>query len=60
MLPHEIVMTLRDLFVLQNTIHWIKSIAIDAVLGKTVALRPAPVLSALHPVSDPVAVRSAR
>jgi site-specific DNA-methyltransferase (adenine-specific) len=27
MLPHEIVMTLRDLFVLQNTIHWIKSIA---------------------------------
>ena len=29
MLPHEIVMTLRGLFVLQNTIHWIKSIAID-------------------------------
>ena len=29
MLPHEIVMTLRDLFVLQNTLHWIKSIAID-------------------------------
>jgi site-specific DNA-methyltransferase (adenine-specific) len=29
MLPHEIVMTLRDLFVLQNTIHWIKSIAIE-------------------------------
>ena len=29
MLPHEIVMTLRDLFVLQNTIHWIKSITID-------------------------------
>ena len=29
MLPHEIVMTLRELFVLQNTIHWIKSIAID-------------------------------
>ena len=29
MLPHEIVMTLRDFFVLQNTIHWIKSIAID-------------------------------
>jgi site-specific DNA-methyltransferase (adenine-specific) len=28
MLPHEILMTLRDLFVLQNTIHWIKSIAI--------------------------------
>jgi site-specific DNA-methyltransferase (adenine-specific) len=29
MLPHEIVMKLRDLFVLQNTIHWIKSIAIE-------------------------------
>ena len=29
MLPHEIVMALRDLFVLQNTIHWIKSIAIE-------------------------------
>jgi site-specific DNA-methyltransferase (adenine-specific) len=29
MLPHEIVMELRDLFVLQNTIHWIKSITID-------------------------------
>jgi site-specific DNA-methyltransferase (adenine-specific) len=28
MLPHEIVMSLRELFVLQNTIHWIKSIAI--------------------------------
>jgi site-specific DNA-methyltransferase (adenine-specific) len=29
MLPHEIVMTLRELFVLQNSIHWVKSIAID-------------------------------
>jgi len=29
MLPYEIVFQLRDLFVLQNTIHWIKSIAID-------------------------------
>jgi site-specific DNA-methyltransferase (adenine-specific) len=29
MLPHEIVFQFRDLFVLQNTIHWIKSIAID-------------------------------
>ena len=29
MLPHEIVFQLRDLFVLQDTIHWIKSIAID-------------------------------
>jgi site-specific DNA-methyltransferase (adenine-specific) len=29
MLPHEIVLRLRDLFVLQNVIHWIKSIAIE-------------------------------
>jgi site-specific DNA-methyltransferase (adenine-specific) len=29
MLPHEIVMTLREFFALQNTIHWIKSIAIE-------------------------------
>ena len=35
MLPHEIVMTLRDFFVLQNTIHWIKSIAIDTDEIKT-------------------------
>jgi site-specific DNA-methyltransferase (adenine-specific) len=29
MLPHEIVFQFRNLFVLENTIHWIKSIAID-------------------------------
>jgi site-specific DNA-methyltransferase (adenine-specific) len=29
MLPHEIVIELRNLFVLQNTIHWIKSISIE-------------------------------
>ena len=29
MLPNEIVIELRDLFVLQNTIHWIKSISIQ-------------------------------
>jgi DNA modification methylase len=29
MLPHEIAMTLRSLFMLQNTIHWIKSITIE-------------------------------
>lgn len=33
MLPHEIVMSLRDLFVLQNTIHWIKSISIEDKAG---------------------------
>jgi site-specific DNA-methyltransferase (adenine-specific) len=35
MLPHEIVMALRDLFALQNTIHWIKSIAIGTAAAKT-------------------------
>jgi site-specific DNA-methyltransferase (adenine-specific) len=34
MLPHQIIMELRDLFVLQNTIHWIKSIAIDETRGQ--------------------------
>src|SRR5205814_10059950 len=29
MLPHEIAIELRDLFALQNTIHWIKSITIE-------------------------------
>jgi site-specific DNA-methyltransferase (adenine-specific) len=29
MLPHEIVMRLQDLFVLQNAIHWVKSITIE-------------------------------
>src|SRR5438034_7707785 len=35
MLPHEIVIELRDMFVLQNTIHWIKSIAIDTAEAGT-------------------------
>jgi len=29
MLPHELILQLRELFVLQNTIHWIKAISID-------------------------------
>jgi site-specific DNA-methyltransferase (adenine-specific) len=29
LLPHQLLLRLRDIFVLQNTIHWIKSIAID-------------------------------
>jgi site-specific DNA-methyltransferase (adenine-specific) len=33
MFPHELVLELRDLFVLQNTIHWIKSISIDGESG---------------------------
>jgi site-specific DNA-methyltransferase (adenine-specific) len=34
MLPHEIVMPLCDLFVLQNTIHWIKSVAVHTAAAK--------------------------
>jgi site-specific DNA-methyltransferase (adenine-specific) len=35
LLPHELVLRLRDLFVLQNTIHWIKAISIDDEAGLT-------------------------
>jgi site-specific DNA-methyltransferase (adenine-specific) len=34
MLPHELIMELRTLFVLQNSIHWIKSIAIRNHAGE--------------------------
>jgi len=48
MLPHEIAIELRDVFVLQNTIHWIKSIAIDTTDGRTSAPNPH-----LNPLSAP-------
>ncbi len=32
-LPHEIVLRLRELFVLQNTIHWIKAITVEDESG---------------------------
>jgi site-specific DNA-methyltransferase (adenine-specific) len=35
MLPHEIAIELRDLFVLQNGIHWVKSITIEDREGET-------------------------
>jgi site-specific DNA-methyltransferase (adenine-specific) len=34
LLPHELVLRLRDLFVLQNTIHWIKAISIENEEGE--------------------------
>ena len=37
MLPHELVLQLRDLFFLQNTIHWIKAITIDDENGATIS-----------------------
>jgi site-specific DNA-methyltransferase (adenine-specific) len=35
LLPHELVLRLRELFVLQNTIHWIKAISIEDDTGLT-------------------------
>jgi site-specific DNA-methyltransferase (adenine-specific) len=35
LLPHELVLRLRDLFVLQNTIHWIKAISMPDDRGET-------------------------
>ena len=37
LLPHELVLRLRDLFVLQNTIHWIKAITIENEEGELVS-----------------------
>ena len=36
-MPHEIALQLRDLFVLQNTIHWIKSITVEPRDGEPVS-----------------------
>jgi len=35
LLPHELVLRLRNLFILQNTIHWIKAISLDEDSGLT-------------------------
>jgi site-specific DNA-methyltransferase (adenine-specific) len=37
LLPHELLMRFRDLFVLQNTIHWIKAITIEEEDGAPVS-----------------------
>jgi site-specific DNA-methyltransferase (adenine-specific) len=37
MFPHQLALELRDLFVLQNTIHWIKSISIEEQDGEIVS-----------------------
>jgi site-specific DNA-methyltransferase (adenine-specific) len=37
MLPHEILIELRSLFVLQNTIHWIKAITIENEDGEQIS-----------------------
>lgn len=37
LLPHELILRVRDLFVLQNTIHWIKAISIESEGGGIVS-----------------------
>jgi site-specific DNA-methyltransferase (adenine-specific) len=37
-MPHELALMLRDLFVLQNTIHWIKSITVEPREGEPVSV----------------------
>ena len=37
LLPHELMLRLRDRFVLQNTIHWIKAITIENEQGELVS-----------------------
>ncbi len=36
-MPHEVAIALRDLFCLQNTIHWIKSITVEPKTGPAVS-----------------------
>ena len=38
MFPHEVVLALRDLFVLQNTFHWIKSVTVETRAGEEVSV----------------------
>jgi site-specific DNA-methyltransferase (adenine-specific) len=37
LLPHELILRLRDRFILQNTIHWIKAITIENEQGELVS-----------------------
>ncbi|PYI87368.1 MAG: site-specific DNA-methyltransferase [Verrucomicrobia bacterium] len=37
MFPHELLLELRDFFVLQNTIHWVKSISIEEKAGDIIS-----------------------
>ena len=38
MFPHEVVLALRDLFLLQNTFHWIKSITVETRAGQGISV----------------------
>ncbi len=37
LIPHELIVSLKELFVLQNTFHWIKSITVDTKDGRQVS-----------------------
>jgi site-specific DNA-methyltransferase (adenine-specific) len=37
MLPHEILFAIKDVFLLQNTIHWIKSVTIETRAGEMIS-----------------------
>ena len=37
MFPHEVVLALREVFVLQNTFHWIKSITVETRAGEEIS-----------------------
>ena len=36
--PHEVVLALRELFVLQNTFHWIKSVTVETRAGEEISV----------------------
>jgi site-specific DNA-methyltransferase (adenine-specific) len=38
MLPHEVMLSLREEFVLQNTFHWIKSITVETRAGERISV----------------------
>ena len=38
MFPHEVALALRDVFVLQNTFHWIKSITVETRAGEEISV----------------------
>src|SRR5262249_27690856 len=37
LIPHELIVALKELFVLQNTFHWIKSVTVETKAGEQVS-----------------------
>ncbi|MEO8439392.1 MAG: site-specific DNA-methyltransferase [Spartobacteria bacterium] len=52
MLPHELILRLREFFVLQNTIHWIKSISLPNDNGEEVSRGHFKPISSLRFLND--------